>query len=189
MFARSSTLGLLAAVALSLPSDSATEFTLRSSGAVSLSVTGTEARYGLASEMVKGKPVLVISLGATGGEGTLLLYTAGDVMPRIGRHPIYFSWQHEGVVGEGRWFHACFIAGTPERPLGVFHGESGWVTITAVEAGRMSGRFEVRARGFLAADTTNEDQWVTVHGTFTADGDSTVAALGGSGEALSAAGS
>ena len=42
MLAYSSTLGLLAAVALSLPSDSLTDFTLRSSGAVRLSVAGTE---------------------------------------------------------------------------------------------------------------------------------------------------
>ena len=189
MLAYSSTLGLLAAVALSLLSDSLTDFTLRSSGAVRLSVAGTEARYGLAPEMAEGKPVLVISLGATGGEGALLLYTAGDVMPRTGRHPIYFSWQHQGVVGEGRWFHACFFAGTPEHPMGVFHGESGWVTITAVEAGRISGEFEVLARGFLAADTADEDQRVTVHGTFTAEGDSTVTSLGGSPEALSTAAS
>lgn len=189
MYARSSTLGLLAAVALSLPSDPATEFTLRSSGAVTLSLAGTDARYGLNPGMDDGKPVLIITLGAAGGEGALMLFTAGDAMPRPGRHPIYFSWEHQGVVGEGRWFHACFIAGTTERPTGVFHGESGWVTITGVEAGRISGEFEIRARGFLAENTEDEDRWVTVHGRFAAEGDSTAASLAKRREALSTAGS
>lgn len=173
MYARSMTLGLLAAAALSLPSDSVTEFTLQSHGAVSLSVAGTEARYGLVPETAEGEPLLTISLGATSGEGALWLMTVGDEVPGTGRYPIY---QH-GFAGNRRWFHACFSAGTPERPKGVFHSESGWVTITAVEAGRISGEFELRARGFLAADTTDEDQWVTVHGTFSAEGDSTVAAI------------
>lgn len=173
MYARSSTLGLLAAAALSLPSDSVTQFTLRSSGAINLSVAGTEARYGLVPETAEGEAVISITLGATSGEGALWLMTAGAEMPGKGRYPIY---QH-GFAGDGRWFHACFSAGTPERPMGVFHSESGWVTITAVEDGRISGEFELRARGFLAADTTDEDQWVTVRGTFSAEGDSTIASI------------
>jgi len=72
-------------------------------------------------------------------------------------------------------FHACFIAGTPERPLGYFHGESGWVTIDRVQAGQISGEFELQARGSLAADVNDEDQWVTVRGSFVAERDSTIA--------------
>ena len=51
------------------------------------------------------------------------------------------------------------------------------MTITAVEAGRISGEYEMRARGFLASDTTDEDQWVTIRGRFSADGDSTITAV------------
>lgn len=97
------------------------------------------------------RPELAISLGATTGEGALLLFTAADGLPRAGRYPIYFVWQNEGLKGNERWFHACFIAGKAERPSGMFQGLSGWVTITSVEAGRISARFEIRARGFLAA--------------------------------------
>jgi hypothetical protein len=176
MFARSSTLGLLAAVALSMPSDPATEFTFQSVGAVTLSVKGDEARYSLTPEKMNGKPVLAITLGSTGAAGALVLFTAGDELPKKGRYPIIMTREHE-VDGGGRWFHACFMAGTATRPLGVFHSESGWVTITEVKAGRISGEFEVRARGFLAADTNDEDQWVTVRGTFTAEGDSTLASV------------
>jgi hypothetical protein len=177
MYARSSTLGLLAAVALSLPSDSVTGFTLRSSGAVNLSVAGAEAGYGVTREMVDAKPELTISLGATSGESALWLFTAGDELPRSGRYPIYFSTRQDALAAGGRWFHACFFAGTKERPKGVFHGQSGWVRINAVEGHLMSGEFEVRARGFLANDTADENQWVTLRGTFSAQGDSTITSI------------
>jgi hypothetical protein len=177
MYARSSALGLLAAVALSLSSDSVTNFTLRSSGAVSLSVAGTEAGYGLTRETPEAKPELAISLGVTSGEGALWLFTAGDEIPRTGRYPIHFASRQDLLAGGGRWFHACFFAGTKERPTGVFHGQSGWVRISAVEGGLISGEFEIRASGFLATGTADEDQWVTLRGTFSAQGDSTIASI------------
>ena len=174
MLARSSTLGLIAAVALSMPSDPVSGFSFQSSGAVTLRVVGDSAQYALTPEPTNGKPVLAISLGSTGASGALYLYTAGDQLPRKGRYPIIMAREHE-IDGGGRWFHACFMAGTAEHPVGVFHSESGWVTITDVEGGRITGEFEVRARGFLATDSDDEDRWVTVRGTFTAAGDTSVA--------------
>jgi hypothetical protein len=174
MLARSSTLGLIAAVALTMPSDPVSGFTFQSSGAVTLSVQGDSAHYALTPEQMNGKPILTISLGSTVQDGALFLYTAGDQLPGKGRYPIIMTRDHD-IDGGGRWFHACFMAGTAVRPLGVFHSESGWVTITDVQAGRISGEFEVRARGFLASDSGDEERWVTVRGTFTADGDTTVA--------------
>lgn len=174
MLARSSTLGLIAAVALSMPSDPVPGFTFQSSGAVTLRVVGDSAQYAIMSEQTNGKPFVAISLGSTGAAGALYLYTDGDQLPRKGRYPIIMTRDHE-IDGGGRWFHACFMAGTAERPIGVFHSESGWVTITDVRGGRITGEFEVRARGFLATDSDDEDRWVTVRGTFTAGGDTTVA--------------
>jgi hypothetical protein len=174
MFARSSIL-MLAAAALPLHSDGSPSFRLTASGAVTLAVTSDEASYGLIPEEVNGRRIIAVSLGATRGEASLTLYTQGDELPKPGRYPVQSDWpdQDEG----GRIFHACFIAGTPERPVGGFHGESGWVTITRVDGRRISGEFELRARGMLAADVDDEDQWVTVRGNFVADGDSTVAAI------------
>jgi hypothetical protein len=174
MFARTSVFGILAAATLSLPSTRPCYF-LDASGAVSVSDTSDEASYGLIPERVNETRVLAISLGATRGQGSLTLYTQGDQLPRPGRYPIHFSWddQKDG----GPMFHVCFIAGTPERPLGYFHGESGWVTITSVEQGMVSGEFELQARGSLAADVNDEDRWVTVRGSFVAEGDSTIAGV------------
>ncbi|HET9039152.1 MAG TPA: hypothetical protein VFN40_03215 [Gemmatimonadales bacterium] len=175
MFARSSTLGLVAAVAFTLPSNPSTTLTLHSSGAVRLAVTGTDARYGLSPELEDGKPIMAVTLGATGSGSALWLYTQGDELPRVGRYPIAFSWDHAAGTAEPRWFHACFIAGTTERPAGVFHGQSGWVTITDAAPGHLAGEFELRARGFLVSNEADEDQWVTVRGSFTADGDTAIA--------------
>jgi len=168
MLARSSSLGLLAALAISLPSDRPATFTLESTGAVRVTAGGTEARYGISQDVDGGGSVLTISLGATAGEGSLYLYTPGNLLPARGRYPV-------ALTRQGRSFHGCFAAGTPEHPVGVFHGESGWVTITHAAPGRISGEFELRARGFLAADASDENQWVTVWGRFTAEGDSTIA--------------
>jgi len=175
MLARSSSLGLLAALAISLPSDRPATFTLESTGAVRVTAGGTEARYGISQDVDGGGSVLTISLGATAGEGSLYLYTPGNLLPARGRYPVALTWQGEGPAKGVRWFHGCFAAGTPEHPVGMFHGESGWVTITDAAPGRISGEFELRARGFLAADASDENHWVTVWGRFTAEGDSTIA--------------
>lgn len=172
MRARSSTVGLIATLALSLPADTAPYFTLESTGALRLAVGGGEARVGLMSEPVNGRPVLEISLGATAGEAALMLFTYADEPLRPGRYPVGSELPEDPAAG--RRFHPCFVPGTVERPLGFFHGEIGWVTISTVEGGRVSGEYEMRARGFLAEDMEDENQWVTIRGTFGAQGDSTV---------------
>jgi hypothetical protein len=171
MLARSLTVGLLATLALPLPADPAPYFTLESSGALSLAVNSAEAHVGLMRDPDKGRPILALTLGAERGGAALLLFTYADEPLRPGRYPVASSLPEQPFAA--RRFHPCFVAGTVERPRGFFHGEIGWVTITAVEAGRITGEYEMRARGFLASDTTNENQWVTIRGTFGAEGDST----------------
>jgi hypothetical protein len=172
MYSRATTLGIVAAIAIALPVPSAPSFTLQSTGAVALRAAGDEARYGVVPYAIRGGPVLLVSLGATRAVGALQLTVAGDRPPAPGRYPIRSSWDEVG--GDTVSFHASFMPGTAEHPLGWFYGESGWVTITQPREGRIAGEFEVRARGFTAADQEDEDQWVTVHGSFDAEGDSTV---------------
>jgi hypothetical protein len=174
MLHHTSILGMLAASVLSLGSD-APSFHLSASGAVNLAIASSEASYGLVPEQPNDPRIISFSLGATRGEASLGLYTQGDALPQPGRYPIRLTWPEEG--DNTRIFHACFIAGTPEHPVGGFHGESGWVTITRVEGKRISGEFELQARGMLAANMDNENQWVTVRGSFVADGDSTMVGM------------
>jgi hypothetical protein len=154
----------LTAIALAFPVNHGPRFTLGATGAITMNVAGDEARYGVVPAEVAGHPRVTISLGATRAAGALLLSVRGDRVPETGRYPI-------GT------FEAYFAAGSPERPLGWFHGESGWVTIAEAEAERVSGEFEIRARGFTTDDPDNENQWVTLRGKFEAHGDSTVATV------------
>jgi hypothetical protein len=154
-------LATLTAIALAFPVNHAPRFTIGATGAMTMNVTGDEARYGRVPAEAAGHPGITISLGATRAAGALRLSVPGDRMPESGRYPI-------GT------FEAYFVAGSPERPLGWFLGESGWVTIVKSEAGRVSGEFEIRARGFTTGDPDNENQWVTLRGEFEAQGDSTM---------------
>jgi hypothetical protein len=175
MYAHTISLGVLAAMALGVLVKPAPRFTLGTTGAVTLNAAGNDARYGLIPAEVNGRGMISVTLGATNSEGSLVLYMRGDRTPQEGRYPIAGSWNDGG--NEGHPFHACFVAGSPEQPLGWFQGVSGWVTITDAEPGSLSGAFEIRARGFLGANPDDENQWVTVRGTFRAQGDSTMATI------------
>jgi hypothetical protein len=174
MHARATTLGILATIAYALALPSAPSFTLQSTGAVGLRAAGHEAWYGVVPYAVRGGPILMVSLGAAKAAGSLQLARLGDRLPAPGRYPIQSSWDE---LGSDTAFHASFMPGTAEHPVGWFHGESGWVTITQAREGRIAGAFEVRARGFAAGDPGDEDHWVTVRGSFDAEGDSAVATI------------
>jgi hypothetical protein len=160
----------IGATAIATPSSRFPFFALDASDAVNLVVSSDEARYGMVPEVVDGSPLVVISLGATSGEGSLTLMISGDRLPPSGRYAVRSG---EALGVGGLHFRAFFVAGSPEHPVGAFHGESGWVTITRSEAGRIAGEFEVQARGFLATDLDDENRWVRVLGHFEARADST----------------
>jgi hypothetical protein len=175
MYFRTAATATLAAATLALAWRSAPTYTLQSTGAVTLNANGSEARFGVVPQAVRGRPILIVSLGATASAGSLQLTVAGDRPPAPGRYPIQSSWDELGT--DPTSFHASFMPGSVAHPLGWYHGESGSVTITDASPRRMSGTFEVRARGFTAADPLDEEQWVTVRGSFDAAGDSTVASI------------
>jgi hypothetical protein len=167
----SSLLGLVATLAVSLPSHPAPSYTLVAEGALRLASSGQEAVYGLMRDPSNGRAILHISLGATHGEAALSLFTYADSALRPGRYTVATSLSEDPSAG--RWFHPCFSAGTVERPVGFFHGETGWVRITSVGGGRIAGEYEIRARGYLASNMDDENQRVTLRGIFVAEGDST----------------
>jgi len=150
--------------------------TLVATGAVALAYSSDEARYGTVPAAFDGdRPLLTISLGATSAEGSLTLMLSGDQLPPKGRYPVHPG---EDRGAGAHYFRAFFAAGTPEQPVGAFHGESGWVVITDSIPGRISGEFEIVARGFLATDLNHENRWVTVRGRFEARGDRERPAIG-----------
>ena len=169
---RSITAGCVAAIALNLSAFLAPRFHLDTTGAVRLDAVGHEAQYGIISD--DGTSVLTVSLGATGGTSALQLRLPSAGLPLPGRYPIRRSWDDRATAPA---FQAFFAAGSPEHPLGWFHGESGTVTITQAADGRLSGAFEILARGYLAADRIEEESWVTVKGSFEAEGGSTATTI------------
>jgi hypothetical protein len=155
------TITTLATLAFAIPGNPASRFSLDASGAITVTAAGADARYGLIPVMVNGHPSITISLGANNPAGSLLLTFAADRLPAPGRYPI----QNSAV-------QAAFSAGSAEHPVGWFHGESGWVTVTKSATGHLSGEFEIQARGFMSANLDDENRWVTVRGSFDAEGDS-----------------
>jgi hypothetical protein len=182
MYARSTTLGILSAIALALPAQLTPGFTLDSTGAVSLRAVGHDARYGTVAADAGRHPMLTLTLGATGAGSALQLLVPGGRMPAAGRYPVESDWSDPATGTTA--FHAAFAAGAPGHPLGWFHGESGTVTITRAADGHLSGRFSIRARGFLAADPADENRWVTVTGSFEAEGDTTAMTIAAARQAL-----
>ena len=175
MRAHSYTFAILAAASLAFRPVPTSYFSLGSTGAVRLTADGQEARYGLVPSQAAGQPMIVVSLGAATAQGALSLYLPGDHVPSTGRYPIHYSW-NDAEMGEPS-FRASFAAGSPEHPLGWFEGERGWVTITDAGAGRLSGEFEILARGFVSSNPDDENRWVTVRGTFQARGDTGITAI------------
>ena len=175
MYARSITLAALAATSLAFRATPASHFYLGATGAITLNVAGEDARYGLVPTEVNGRPMILVSLGAAASQGALSLYLPGDRVPQSGRYPIHEAWDNEGSGDLP--LNASFVAGSPEHPLGWFQGERGWVTITRAESGRLSGEFEIQARGFTSASPDDENRWITVRGTFQARGDSGIGTI------------
>ncbi len=159
-------------IALTLPASTPSRFDIQSKGAVRLVTTGRDARYGVIPTAINGNPVISISLGANSAHGSLTLSVSGDLIPPAGRYPVTSGWDPNEPAGSG--FRASFIAGSVERPLGAFRGESGWVRITEKAPSHICGEFEIRARGFLSARPDDEDEWVTVTGRFQAEGNQTI---------------
>ncbi|HUQ80871.1 MAG TPA: hypothetical protein VM076_07030 [Gemmatimonadaceae bacterium] len=64
--------------------------------------------------------------------------------------------------------NALYIAGTPSRPLGVFRGRTGALTVTAATEERIAGRFELEAVGVIAGGgaTRTDSAAVRVSGSF-----------------------
>lgn len=61
-------------------------------------------------------------------------------------------------MGSTPFVNALFIAGTPSRPVGVFRGRAGALTVTTATEARIAGRFELEAVGVLAdGDSTRAD--------------------------------
>lgn len=159
----------LASAPITGPDSSDFAFSVR--GGITLVATGM-ARFGVVNGDDNNPPFFSLSLGGPGGNGALILSRATSAMPMAGHYTVA-TWDARDP--KGSTFQALFVAGTPGQPEGVFWGESGTVTIRHTSPGRIDGVFTIKARGFRALDPDREDVTVTIHGTFSANGEQLMA--------------
>ena len=106
-----------------------------------------------------------LELGTNSDNGAVVLSRVGAERPQVGTYMV----TPLGAGAEGTdEFHVLVALGSAERPVGVFHAVGGTVTISQSSEGRMVGRYEVRAVGFLAANLDDENREITVRGSFSA---------------------
>ena len=130
-------------------------------GDVTSSARG-EAEFGAVQNPDHFSGAFVLSLGACSPQGAILFTRRSGTPLAVGRYRI-----SAGAEGENEVM-AMVLTGGPTSPTGAFHGESGWLIVTAASDGVITGRFEVDAVGFVAAEPQREDRRVNITGSFSA---------------------
>ena len=130
-------------------------------GAVSARPSG-EVAFGVVGDSGSGVAAFTITLGDEGPAGAILFTSLEGRMPAPGRYQVT-----DGAGAGESGFRASYIAGSAERPSGLFRGKRGTLEITASSAEHLSGHFSFEGSGFLVSDPSDESSEVTVSGAFT----------------------
>ena len=118
-----------------------------------------EVAFGVVGDSSIGLAAFTITLDAEGSSGAILFTSLDGRTPAPGRYEL--------TDGGDRGFRASYVAGSAERPSGLFRARHGVLEITAASAEQISGQFSFSAAGFLASNPSEEDARVTVSGAFT----------------------
>lgn len=121
-----------------------------------------EAEFGAIQAADRSSAAFVVSLGVCGQQSAILFTRRSGAPLAVGRYRI-----SERANGADEIL-ALLLTGSPTRPTGVFRGESGWLVVTAASDRLITGRFQVDAIGFLAAEPQREDRRVNVTGSLSA---------------------
>lgn len=130
-------------------------------GAVHARPSG-EVAFGIVGDRSSGTAAFAITLDAEGSSGAILFTSLEGEMPAPGRYEVT-----DGTVAGGTGFRASYIAGSAERPSGLFRAQRGFLEITVSTAHHLSGHFSFTGAGFLASDPSDEGSEVSVNGAFT----------------------
>ena len=122
-----------------------------------------EAEFGAVLNPDRSSGAFVVSLGVCGRQSAILFTSRSWTPLTAGRYRV--SERADGADE----ILALVLTGSPTRPSGVFHGESGWLVVTAASDRSVAGRFHLEAIGFVAAEPRREDRHVNVTGSFSAD--------------------
>jgi hypothetical protein len=122
----------------------------RPAGDVAFGVVGDSGSSGVSA--------FTITLGGKDSSGAILFTSLDGQMPAPGRYEL------SDTAASG--FRAMYIAGSAERPTGLFRAERGTLEITASSADHISGHFSFNGGGFLASDPSDEGSEVKINGAF-----------------------
>jgi hypothetical protein len=115
--------------------------------------------FGVVGDSAAGMAAFTITMTSDGSSGVILFTNLDGQVPAPGRYEI------GDAATSG--FRASYVAGSEERPEGLFRARHGVLEITASSAEHISGQFSFSAEGFMASDASDEDAKVTVKGAFT----------------------
>jgi hypothetical protein len=139
------------------PGTSASYFEASVAGGMSSRPAG-EVAFGVVGDSGTGVSAFTITLGGADSSGAILFTSLDGRMPAPGRYEL------SDTASTG--FRAMYVAGSAERPTGLFRAERGTLEITASGAEHLSGHFSFTGAGFLASDPTDEGSEVTINGAF-----------------------
>jgi hypothetical protein len=102
-----------------------------------------------------------LELGGRSGEGAVLFATEGMGPVAPGRYTV------DDRPGPGA-LHALVFTGTPTAPTGIYRVQGGSLTVRSAGQGVIEGSFDLRAIGFKAEQLQQDDQVISVAGSFMA---------------------
>ena len=117
-----------------------------------------EVAFGVIGDSGSGVSAFTITLGGEDSSGAILFTSLDSRMPAPGRYEV------SDTAGTG--FRAMYVAGSAERPIGLFRAKRGTLEITASRPEHISGHFSFTGAGFLASDPSDEGSEVKVNGAF-----------------------
>jgi hypothetical protein len=119
-----------------------------------------EVTFGVVGDSASGVAAFSITLGGADSSGAILFTSLDGRLPAPGRYEL------SDTAGTG--FRATYVAGSAERPSGLFRAKRGTLEITGSSAEHISGHFSFTGAGFLARDPSDEGSEVKITGAFLA---------------------
>jgi hypothetical protein len=129
-------------------------------GAVSARPSG-EVAFGIVGDSASGVAAFTITLGDESESGAIMFTSLEGKMPVPGRYEVT-----DGAGTGTSGFRASYVAGSAERPSGLFRAVRGTLEISASSAGHISGQFSFTGTGFMVSESSDEGAEVTVSGAF-----------------------